>query len=61
MVCGERFLDGLVLAGHQIDAKLVSKRNQVAPGMMVTLGILGNQLLDPSDRQGNRLLLSHPA
>ena len=57
MVCGERFLDGLVLARHQIDAKLVGKRNQVAPGMTVTFGILGNQLLDAGHRHGNRPLL----
>src|SRR5262249_47413908 len=45
MLCGDHFLDGLVLARHQIDAKLVSKCNQVAPGTMVTLDILSDQLL----------------
>jgi hypothetical protein len=32
-----------VLARHQIDAKLIGKHNQVAPGMTVTSGILGNR------------------
>ena len=57
MVCGERFLDGLLLARHQIDAKLVGKRNQVAPGMTVTFGILGDQLLDAGRRHGHHPLL----
>jgi hypothetical protein len=46
MVCGERFLDGLALARQQIDIKLVAKHDEVAPGLMITLGKLGNQLLD---------------
>ena len=57
MLWGERFLDGLALARHQIDAKLVSKRDQVAPGMTVTFDVLGNQLLDASRRHGHRPLL----
>ena len=61
MVCGERFLDGLLLARHQIDAKLVSKRNQVAPGMTVTFDILGDQLLDAGHRHGHRSAPFHPA
>ena len=44
MVWGERFLDGLVLARHQIDAELISKRDQIASGMTVTFDILGNQV-----------------
>src|SRR6516164_8566472 len=46
MVSGDRFLEGLLLARHQIDAKLVGKHDQVAPGLMVTFDKLGNQLLD---------------
>src|SRR6516162_3145506 len=47
MVSGERFLEGLLLARHQIDAKLAAKLDEVAPGLMVTFDILGHHLLDP--------------
>ena len=57
MVCSERFLDSLMLARHQIDAKLIAKRNQVAPGVTVTFGILGNELLDARRRHGHRPFL----
>ena len=56
MVSGERFLEGLLLARHQIDAKLAAKLDEVAPGLMVTFDILGNHLLDPRLRHGHGLL-----
>ena len=57
MVCSERFLDSLMLASDQIDAEFIAKRNQVAPGVTVTFGILGNELLDAHRRHGHRPLL----
>jgi hypothetical protein len=57
MVCGERFLDGLALALHQIDIKLVANNDEVAPSLMITLGKLGNQLLDAGLRRGRYPLL----
>ena len=56
MVCGDRFLERLLLARHQIDAKLVGKLDQVTAGLMVTFDKLGNQLLDASLRHGHGLL-----
>src|SRR6516165_9212191 len=56
MVSGDRFLQGSLLARHQIDAKLVGKHDQVAPGLMVTFDKLGHQLLDASLRHGHGLL-----
>src|ERR1700756_1937678 len=53
MVCGERFLDGLALARQQIDTKLVAEHDEVAPGLMITLGKLGNQLLDAGLRHAH--------
>src|SRR5215471_9682649 len=46
MVGGERVLDGLGLATHEVDTKFVSERDEVPPRMTVALGILGNQLFD---------------
>ena len=45
MVRGERLLKRLALARHQIDAKLVCIRKQVAPGMTVTFGVAGIEQL----------------
>src|SRR5262245_20673797 len=57
MVGGECLLDRLLLARHQINAKLVGERHQVAPGMTVAFDILGNQLLNARHRHGNCPLL----
>src|SRR6266704_1314064 len=53
MVCGDPFLEGLLLARHQIYAKLVGKHDEVTPRLMVTFDKLGNQLLDASLRHGH--------
>src|SRR5438034_2849510 len=45
------------LAHHQIDAKLVSERDDVAPGMTIAFGKLGHQLLDAGGRHGNHPFL----
>ena len=50
-----------LLARHQIDAKLFAQRNQVAPGVTVTFGILGDQLLDARRRHGHGPLPFRPA
>jgi hypothetical protein len=46
MVCDEGVLDGLLLAGEQINAKLVGKRKEVAPGTRIAFHELRDQLLD---------------
>jgi len=46
-----------VLARQQINAKFVRDSDEVAPGVPITFGELGNELLDASHRHGNDPLL----
>ena len=45
----------LVLTTHEVDAGFFRQSQDVAPGVSIAGGILGDQLLDPGGSRGNKL------
>jgi hypothetical protein len=44
----------LVLTAHEVDAGFFRQSEDVAPGVSIAGGILGDQLLDPGGSRGNK-------
>jgi hypothetical protein len=50
----------LVLTAHEVDSGFFRQSEDVAPGVSIAGGILGDQLLDPGGSGGNTLCAPRP-